>query len=252
MDHKLTREMQLWLNTPPQERSLEAGADILLRLNSNPWMRTQILRNRDERKLEYELKKYLKIRLEGLTREEVVLMERRELPRIRSHFEPVPSRAAHTGRREDHDQLPERIRALVDRNAVVYKKMKQVYETLKTMENATACDRHEYIKVLVSLDKEYRGNWATYDNYSADSDDGSDDGAHSATGRLGDPRAVAAARKFLCLNLKELGKYGGQGKAVRILQKMQERYDYLTESGQTFRPDFLERLKKAGIVTEES
>ena len=34
MDHKLTREMQLWLNTPPQERSLEAGADILLRLNS--------------------------------------------------------------------------------------------------------------------------------------------------------------------------------------------------------------------------
>lgn len=250
MDHKLTRQMQIWLHTPPQERSLEEGADLLLRLNSNPWMRGQILRNRDEQKLEYELKKFLKIRLEGLTREEVVLMERRELPRIRSHFEPVPSRAEHTGRREDHDQLPERIRALPERNAVVYKKMKQVYETLKTMENATACDRHEYIKVLVSLDKEYRRNWAAYDNYQPGQDEETTD--TTSSGRPADPRAVSAARKYLCANLQDLEKDGGAPKAVSIISKMQERYDYLTESGQTFRPDFLERLKKAGIVTGES
>ena len=43
--------------------------------------------------------------------------------------------------------------------------MKQTFETLKTLEDAAPCDRYEHLKVLKSLDDQYRKNWKKYDGF---------------------------------------------------------------------------------------
>ena len=82
LDDRLTQDIRLWLDSPQEQRSLEQGAEMLLRLNRNRYMHAQILRRRNFAKLEYELQKHLRIRLEGLTTREVALMEQEALPKI--------------------------------------------------------------------------------------------------------------------------------------------------------------------------
>ena len=83
LDEKFTKAMQQWLMQRQEQRSLEEGALLLLRINRNQRLYSNIIRKKGFQKLEYELNKHLKIRLEGLTREQVAQMERTELPRIK-------------------------------------------------------------------------------------------------------------------------------------------------------------------------
>ena len=38
LDDKLTQDIRLWLDSPQEQRSLEQGAEMLLRLNRNRYM----------------------------------------------------------------------------------------------------------------------------------------------------------------------------------------------------------------------
>ena len=177
LDERFTKELQAWLDTPPDSRSLETGAELLLRLNKNRHLHRMILLKRNFSKIERELKKYLKIRLSGLTKREVVAMEQTVLPLATESLElgaPVITTDAelpkgnYRGIRPDHETLPQELQDLYERNGDIYFKMKQLFETLKQMENDTPCDRHEYLKQLDELDKAYRQNWETYDTWSAE------------------------------------------------------------------------------------
>ena len=197
MDNRFTATLQAWLDTEPEERSLVEGADLLLRLNRNRWMHQQILRTRNFSKLEYELRKHLQIRLDGLTLQEVAEMEREVMPKAAQSVTdnaPVISTDAENpapqfaGKRADHDTLPEEIRALYDRNGEIYFKLKQTFETLKQMHDAQPCDRYEYLKVLSEQDKLYRENWAKYDSYQPTSD-------HSDHSETSAPKKVTRKKK---------------------------------------------------------
>ncbi|MDY6249520.1 MAG: hypothetical protein SPL64_00240 [Bacteroidaceae bacterium] len=174
LDNKFTQAMQAWLNAPGESRSLKEGAELLLRLNRNKWMHQQILRTRNFSKLEYELKKHLQIRLDGLTLQEVADMEKHVVPQAMKSIEdnaptistdaenPTPQFA---GKRADHDTLPDDIKDLYEKNGEIYFKLKQTFETLKQMHDAQPCDRYEYLKALSELDKQYRNNWQQYDSF---------------------------------------------------------------------------------------
>ena len=174
LDNKFTQAMQAWLNAPSESRSLQEGAELLLRLNRNMWMHQQILRTRNFSKLEYELKKHLQIRLDGLTLQEVADMEKHVVPQAKKSIEdnaptistdaenPTPQFA---GKRADHDTLPDDIKELYEKNGEIYFKLKQTFETLKQMDDEQPCDRDEYLKLLSEQDKQYRENWAKYDSY---------------------------------------------------------------------------------------
>ena len=165
LDNKFTEAMRAWLNAPSESRSLQEGAELLLRLNRNKWMHQQILRTRNFSKLEYELKKHLQIRLDGLTLQEVADMEKHVVPQAKKSIEdnaptistdaenPTPQFA---GKRADHDTLPDDIKELYEKNGEIYFKLKQTFETLKQMHDAQPCDRYEYLKVLSEQDKQYR------------------------------------------------------------------------------------------------
>ena len=264
MDELLTQNVQEWLSSPQAERSLEQGALLLLRLNRNRFMHANILRRRNFAKLEYELKKHLRIRLEGLTAHQVAKMESETLPRIaktlESHGPVISTDADHPaaeyhGRRKDHDALPEQVRALYDRNGDLFFKMKNLFETLKKMEDATPCDRHELLTQLVEMDREYRENWNSYDTWSAVSN-GIDCDAQSGEEPTPDdavkvsPEQVSAARKFLSIGRKRLAELSEED-AAALKEKMQQRVDLILSAGHGFAPDYRSDLEKLGLVFSE-
>ena len=259
LDEKFTKDLQQYLTTPREERDYERGALLLLQLNRNRFMHARLLRRKNWDKLEYELKKHLNIRLEGLTTREVQEMEKRELPRIRLSMEarrPILSTdkdftgGTYKGRREDHDNLPDDIQALYERNADLYFKMKQTFETLKTMEDKTACDRHELLTILVALDKEYRQNWNTYDSFGTQEEEepapttGEEPEKATAT-----PNQLNAARKYLSYNKAKLATLTGEA-ADALLAKMQQRVNLLLSAGQTFAKEQQEELAAMGLIFE--
>ena len=256
LDEKFTKELQQYLSSPREERDYERGALLLLQLNRNRFMHAQLLRRKNWDKLEYELKKHLNIRLEGLTTREVQEMEKRELPRIRLSMEarrPILSTdkdftgGTYKGRREDHDNLPAEVQALYERNADLYFKMKQTFETLKTMEDQTACDRHELLTILVGLDKEYRQNWNAYDTFGNEAADPASETGEAEAQTTATPQQVNAARKYLSQNKTKVATLEGEA-AETLLAKMQQRVNLLLSAGQTFAKEQQEELAALGLI----
>lgn len=256
LDDKFTKDLQQYLTTPRDERDYERGALLLLQLNRNRFMHAHLVRRKNWDKLEYELKKHLNIRLEGLTTREVQEMEKRELPRIRLSMEarrPILSTdkdftgGTYKGRREDHDNLPAEVQALYERNADLYFKMKQTFETLKTMEDQTACDRHELLTILVGLDKEYRQNWNAYDTFGNEAADPASETGEAEAQTTATPQQVNAARKYLSQNKTKVATLEGEA-AETLLAKMQQRVNLLLSAGQTFAKEQQEELAALGLI----
>ena len=176
LDPEFTRQLQDYLATPSDERDVAQGALLLLRINSNRYLYACACAApaRYADTIAYELTKHLRIRLDGLTRQDVARMEREALPNIEdtiSQGAPVITpdadhpKGQYRGRRPDHDQLPDDIKQLYDTNGELYFKMKQTFETLKTMADKEPCDRYELLKLLKRADEKYRTNWDAYDSY---------------------------------------------------------------------------------------
>ena len=264
MDERLTQNVQEWLNASQAERSLEQGALLLLRLNRNSFLHANIIRRRNFAKLEYELQKHLRIRLEGLTAHQVAKMESEAMPRIAktiADHAPVISTdadqpaAEYHGRRKDHDALPEQVRALYDRNGALFFKIKNLFETLKKMEDATPCDRHELLTQLVEMDREYRANWNTYDTWSQVSNGSVCDapgGEETATDDAlkASPEQVSAARKFISIGRKRLAELSEED-AAALKAKMQQRVDLILSAGHGFAPANRSDLEELGLVFTE-
>lgn len=255
LDEKFTKAMQAWLMQRQEQRSLEEGALLLLRINRNQRLYSNIIRKKDFQKLEYELNKHLKIRLEGLTREQVAQMERTELPRIKETLAknaPVVStdadfnKAESAGKRSDHDTLPEQVQRLYDRNGELYFKMKSLFETIKTMEDQQPCDRHELLVQLAEMDREYRENWNAYDTFDAAT--AAVQGVAAAM-QGASPKEVSAARRFISGNKTKLSVLKETEPLLyeELRDKMQERVDLLIRSGLWFKQAFIEELTALGI-----
>ena len=243
IDTKLTQRIQAWLNAPKEERDLRTGADLLLLINRNRWLYQQILRRGLWSKLEYELSKHLRIRLDGLTRDDVARMEVHVLPRIKKSL--VVAR--YRGKRPDHDSLPEKIQKLYEDNGQRYERMKQAYNDLLGMMQAEPCDRYELLKCLSELDDNYRAAWADYDAYKAAPGDFSKEkGISSPTAAQ-----VSAARKYLSTNAPKLRasvEAGESEKADSLREKMQERVKLIVSAGEGFKPDFSAELERLGLT----
>ena len=233
-DPRLTEQIQAWLSTEPAERDIRTGADLLLRLNRNRALHQTILRRPEKMaaKLAYELGKHLRIRLDGYTMAEVVKLQAELMPQVAATLETDPT-ATHSGRRADHDRLPEHIRAIYEQGGEIFRKMKQIYETLRTMDNRPPCDRYEHLQILAELDSKYRRGWQTYDTYSPEVDAATTTADNTPAAPAADAKAVAAARKYLSRNKAKLATLTGD-KADRLRAEMQQRIDLVLSSGGSF------------------
>ena len=256
IDNKFTERIQAWLSGE-DHKSKDAvleGAAILLKLNGNQILYNNIVKNPERPmwpdKLEYELNKFLKIRLDGYTRREVLQIEAKVMTEAAIILtEKEDAAAAHSavdagnildeptkGRRADHDSLPAEVQQLFDGNRSRYLKIRELHTKLRAMNKMQPCDRYEFLKQLEELEKDYRLNMQQYDEYKADAttvtSEGSEDAGKSDSGRTPEEmkKAVDVARTWVNRNTPKLTElYAEYQKEDGKLTKKQEYEDLKAE-----------------------
>jgi len=195
MDHKLTQQIGAWLDTPAEQRDLSEGALLVLRLSNNRIMYSNFLRNltRSAKMIEYQLQKYYNFRVQDLTHQEVVQMQK-EVAEIadRDNLRPLTTEAGSVsgneipldapsseadairkGKRPDHDSLPPAIQSLYVENLSILQRMRNLHAKLELLSTETSpcpdSERYPFLKELIELDKQYHENWYNYDHYAVDS-----------------------------------------------------------------------------------
>lgn len=195
-DPKVTEGMVAWLRSDhTDDESIRKGAELLLRVNRNRGLYERILRYPEGglKKLEYELQKHVNIRLQGYSFDDIQKLDHEITPDIKFAIErcaihqeenavPESEVLPHiekpngehwteltfpfTGKRPDHDNLPEEIQEIWTKNAERWKKIKETYNLLLTL-NAP-CDRFEHLQLLKELWYKYREDMCRYDDFKAD------------------------------------------------------------------------------------
>lgn len=178
MDHKFTEQIKEWLEAPEVERDYMVGALYLLKLSGNQIMYKNIIRCIDSRKqfVEYQLQKYYNFRVAALTHAQVEEMSAQvetiaEEHHLTEDASTTPEDDRRTGKRADHDSLPDEVKAKFVENLSILQRMRELHLRLRSLslDNATCPDseRYPFLKELIALDKKLHANWEAYDHYIA-------------------------------------------------------------------------------------
>lgn len=269
--------MQAWLNAEKHDReSVARGAEMVLKLTRNMSMYQTIMRRpeRFESKVRYELQKFLPMRLENMTTQDVKLLDAELTPQIAAAIEEqakfeaehkaeedndteVPEGGyllAASGIRPDHDNLPEDVRNIWAENKERWLKIKKLYNTLLTFEQP--CDRYEYLKQLKDLWYTYKSELGRYDGYVAPSDDAQTEGEEPTPADIA--KNIANARSYITKNVdrlaelrrlsresddatKELDEYN------KLLTKVRARVTVLNDNNAPIGDDLKTKLNEAGL-----
>ena len=270
MDNILTNQIACFLSkAQPTEEEIKKGAEILLRLDPAhergiynsamrrphsmlPWIRT-------------DLQKHLNIRKRGLTTEQVEAYNEETLQQVKetlSQAPELPDEETHgddssqtplipvlgiRGRRPDHDQLPQDVQELYERNSERWRKMRALHAQLAMMisrPDYVPCDGNELCHLLRETDQELRADWQRYDEYvlqnppHVEIPDGERDGVDVFTDNV---KTIQNARTAITRGLKVEKPNKEQ------LQKLQAAVDSLVALKQTIKPETIERLKAVGV-----
>lgn len=183
MNHDFTKQLQQWLQTPEEDRDYEKGALYLLQLSNNRIQYNNLVRNikseQNRKFIEYQLQKYTNFRVQQLTKAEVskmsrqvdiIAQEHKLTEEKKSEGEAEQGDSPKTGKRQDHDDLPDEVKALYVENLNILHRMREVHLRLRLLstEDATCPDseRYPFLKELIELDKKYHANWKVYDHYN--------------------------------------------------------------------------------------
>ncbi len=178
MDHKFTQQIKEWLEQHPDERDYAAGALILLKLSGNQIMFRNLIANPSAKAdfIEYQIQKYYNFRVQALTHAQVEEMAEQVKTIANEHHltddaSTVPEDERRLGKREDHDSLPDEIKAKYVENLSLLQRMRELHLRLRSLSlgNATCPDseRYPFLKELIALDKKLHANWEAYDHYVA-------------------------------------------------------------------------------------
>lgn len=172
MDNKFTELIKKWLETPNDQRDYAVGALYLLKLSGNQIMYRNLVPNPSARAefLEYQLQKYYNFRVQSLTHEQVEEMQQQVDEIIAEHIPLAANAGANQrGKRDDHDSLPDEIKAKYVENLSILRRMREVHLKLRSLSlDAAPCpdsERYPFLKELIELDKKMHKNWEVYDHF---------------------------------------------------------------------------------------
>lgn len=269
IDNELTQHIGKWLTHvgPRTDQEIIEGATMLLRLNRNRSLyQTVVTRpQRHESKVVYELKKWYGIRADGLTIDEVNKLDSTLTPQVKAAVDAEPKNddgtvqnpddlPAHSGKRADHDSLPDDIKGIWPRNAERWKKIKQLYNTLLTIDEP--CSRYEYLKQLKDLWYGYKADFKKYDDFVLEPNDGGENGGENCGD---DAKKITNARSYISKNIGPLqsikSSYDADGMDDKTLAdynsklaKVQERVDTILSAGEPIGDDLRATLADLGVV----
>lgn len=276
MDKTLTDKIVAWLNAPAhtEDADIMEGALMLLQLNRNRMLYMTISTNpkRFLKTVEYELKKFLPLRMKGKTCQDVrreadeFLSELREngIDKEQSERQDETSDTddnaetvapVRNGKREDHDQLPQNIRDIWEANAERWKRIKEMYNACLSIENP--CDLEENLKVLKETYYAYKADYARYDSFTFENkgDKSEEDGASDDLKKL---KNINNARSYISKNVDKLSALkkealkddatDAQTKAYQsLMSSMTQRVQMLVDNEQVMGEDLMNKLQATGI-----
>ena len=172
MDHKFTELIKQWLETPSNQRDYSVGALYLLKLSGNQIMYRNIVAQLDRRHdfVDYQIQKYYNFRVQALTHAQVEEMQQKVDVIVAEHISLAANADEHkTGKRIDHDSLPDEIKAKYVENLSILQRMRELHLKLRSLSLDTApcpdSERYPFLKELIALDKKMHANWEEYDHY---------------------------------------------------------------------------------------
>ena len=172
MDHKFTELIKQWLETPSNQRDYSVGALYLLKLSGNQIMYRNVVAQLDRRHdfVDYQIQKYYNFRVQALTHAQVEEMQQKVDVIVAEHISLAANADEHkTGKRIDHDSLPDEIKAKYVENLSILQRMRELHLKLRSLSLDTApcpdSERYPFLKELIELDKKMHVNWEEYDHY---------------------------------------------------------------------------------------
>ena len=172
MDNKFTELIKQWLETPSNPRDYSVGALYLLKLSGNQIMYRNIVAQLDRRHdfVDYQIQKYYNFRVQALTHAQVEEMQQKVDVIVAEHISLAANADEHkTGKRIDHDSLPDEIKAKYVENLSILQRMRELHLKLRSLSLDTApcpdSERYPFLKELIELDKKMHANWEEYDHY---------------------------------------------------------------------------------------
>ena len=174
MDNKFTELIKQWLETPSNQRDYSVGALYLLKLSGNQIMYRNIVAQLDRRHefVDYQIQKYYNFRVQALTHAQVEEMQQKVDVIVAEHISLAANADEHkTGKRIDHDSLPDEIKAKYVENLSILQRMRELHLKLRSSSLDTApcpdSERYPFLKELIDLDKKMHANWDEYDHFVA-------------------------------------------------------------------------------------
>ena len=172
MDNKFTELIKQWLETPSNQRDYSVGALYLLKLSGNQIMYRNIVAQLDRRHefVDYQIQKYYNFRVQAITHAQVEEMQQKVDVIVAEHISLAANADEHkTGKRIDHDSLPDEIKAKYVENLSILQRMRELHLKLRSLSLDTApcpdSERYPFLKELIDLDKKMHANWEEYDHY---------------------------------------------------------------------------------------
>ncbi len=172
--NNLTDKLQVFLDTPREERDWNEGAILLLQLTNNTIMYRNLSINPKGKAefIEGKLRAFLKSRREIEAHDEVIILQEQvnAIMENRTEFkEDNEAKEFKAGKRADHDRLPEDIQALYVENLDLVHRMRELHLRLRLLSDSTkqvpAAERKPLLDEFINLDKKLHANWDTYDHY---------------------------------------------------------------------------------------
>ncbi|MCM1490715.1 MAG: hypothetical protein NC095_07810 [Muribaculum sp.] len=167
-----------WRDSPEESRDYQEGLRLLADASGNRSFLFSI-RDPEKRKdfIEYQLTKYIKLVLSDVQIAEVREMEKKVDEIIKENLSLTEEKedAGHRGRRDDHESLPDEIKALYVENLDLLRQIREIHLKLRMItadekqkrRDGYCCvaDRHPLLSQIISLDKKMHENWKTYDSF---------------------------------------------------------------------------------------
>ena len=174
MDNKFTELIKQWLETPSNQRDYSVGALYLLKLSGNQIMYRNVVAQLDRRHdfVDYQIQKYYNFRVQALTHAQVEEMQQKVDVIVAEHISLAANADEHkTGKRDDHDSLPDEIKSKYVENLSILQHMRELHLKLRSLSLDTApcpdSERYPFLKELIELDKKMHANWEEYDHFVA-------------------------------------------------------------------------------------
>lgn len=288
-DPKFTDKLKKWFDCEHTDANIREGALLLLQMNNNRHL-YQLINFDPQGKLEllkYELQKHLNYRIEGMTIDDVrnydkavtlvlqtAVDKTSEADKIAKQLAPhlpvvesenldsiVPSAIVAKGKRADHDQLPDNIKAIWDSNCALWKKIKEHFEACKAYD--MSCDRYEglhaadedFKRMLLTLKEEYYAYKQAMDVYDhAKPGDAEKQPAEEQPEAAITSKQIGNARSYITKNIDQLiglTEAGNTDKADALRAKVNERVQLLLTAKAEITADTIAKLQQAGINIEQ-